>query len=149
MFLGFRSLPIRRPTLLIIRSIVGATIDCTIDRLWLPLVVRSSPIVVDRATTRTTNRTMTYHQEERPIGDRSKHCRSVARSPNSNRSYDQAIVRSSVTVALMSTVRWCQRQLIQQVRIVETHKPNKDIRPTTTKRSRFCFLPTCQAACSR
>ena len=42
-------------------------IDTTIDRLWLPLVVRSSPIVVDRATTRTTNRTMTYHQQERPI----------------------------------------------------------------------------------
>ena len=42
-------------------------IDRTIDRLWLPLVVRSSPIVVDRATMRTTNLTMTYHQQERPI----------------------------------------------------------------------------------
>ena len=46
---------------------IDRTIDRTIDRLWLPLVVRSSPIVVDRATTRTTNRTMTYHQQERPI----------------------------------------------------------------------------------
>ena len=35
-------------------------------------------------------------------GDRSKHCRSVARSPNHNRSYDQAIVRSGVTVALLN-----------------------------------------------
>ena len=32
-------------------------------------------------------------------GDRSKHCRSVARSPNHNQSYDQAIVRPGVTVA--------------------------------------------------
>ena len=69
-----------------------------------PDVVRSSPIDVDHATTRTTNCTMTYHQQEEiPIviaaGDRSKHCRSVARSPNSNRSYDQTIVRSGVTVA--------------------------------------------------
>ena len=46
---------------------IDRTIDSTIDRLWLPLVVRSSPIVVDRATTRMTNRTMTYHQQERPI----------------------------------------------------------------------------------
>ena len=46
---------------------IARTIDRTIDRLWLPLVVRSSPIVVDRATTRTTNRTMTYPQQERPI----------------------------------------------------------------------------------
>ena len=38
---------------------IDRTIDRTIDRLWLPLIVRSSPIVVDRATTRTTNRTMT------------------------------------------------------------------------------------------
>ena len=67
MVLGFRLLPIRRPALFIVRSISGATIDRTIDRLWLPLVVRSSSIVVDRATTRTTNRTMTYHQQERPI----------------------------------------------------------------------------------
>ena len=87
----------------------GATIDRNIDRLWLPLVVRYSIIVVDRATTRTTNRTMTYHQQERPIAvcDRfwrsySKHCRSVARSPNSNQSYDQQIVRSGETVALLN-----------------------------------------------
>ena len=33
-------------------------------------------------------------------GDRSKHFRYVARSPNHNQSYDQAIVRSGVTVAL-------------------------------------------------
>ena len=46
---------------------IDRTIDRTIDRLWLPLVVRPSPIVVDRATTRTTNRTMTYDQHERPI----------------------------------------------------------------------------------
>ena len=72
----------------------GATIDRTIDRLWLPLVVRSSTIVVDHATTRTTNRTMTYHQQERPIAE----C-----DPNSNQSYDQQIVRSGVTVALTSS----------------------------------------------
>ena len=35
-------------------------------------------------------------------GDRNKHCRSVARSPNHNQSYDQAIVRSGVTVALQN-----------------------------------------------
>ena len=46
---------------------IDRTIDRTIDRLWLPQVVLSSTIVVDRATTRTTNRTMTYHQQERPI----------------------------------------------------------------------------------
>ena len=67
---------------------------------------RSSPFRVDRATTRTTNRTMTYHQQKdrsqyaTASGDRSKHCRSVASSPNHNQSYDQAIVRSGVTVAL-------------------------------------------------
>ena len=114
MFLGFRSLPIygARRYLSYDRS-SGATIDRNIDRLWLPLVVRYSTIVVDRATTRTTtrttNRTTTYHQQERPIAvcDRfwrsySKHCRSVARSPNSNQSYDQQIVRSGVTVALLN-----------------------------------------------
>ena len=54
---------------------------------------------------RTTDCTMTYHQQKdrsqyaTASGDRSKHCRSVARSPNHNQSYDQAIVRSGVTVA--------------------------------------------------
>ena len=56
---------------------------------------RSSPIVFDRATTRTTNRTMTYHQQKyrsqyaTASGYHSKHCRSVARSPTS-----QPVVRS-------------------------------------------------------
>ena len=45
----------------------GATNDRTIDHVWLPLVVRSSPIVLDRATACTTNRTVTYHQQKRPI----------------------------------------------------------------------------------
>ena len=84
----------------------GATIDRTIDREWLPLVVRSSTIVVDRATTRTTNRTMTYHQQERPIAVCDRFWRSEQTLPidrtfdNSNQSYDQQIVRSGVTVAL-------------------------------------------------
>ena len=116
MFLGFtpHTTPDaigRRIPRLIVRSIVGATIDRTIDRLWLPLVVRSSPIVVYRATPHTTNRTMTYHQQERPTAvcdrDRSKHCRSVARSPNSNQPHDQEIVRSGVTVALVLKKYYC------------------------------------------
>ena len=96
----------------------GATIDRTTDRLWLPLVVRSSPIDVDRATTRTTNRRWpTTRKKDRlqyeiAAGDRSKHCRSVARSPHSNRSYDQAIVRSGVTVALATHDRPSWRALV-------------------------------------
>ena len=58
------------------------------------------------ATTLTTNHRMTYHQPKdrsqyaTASGDRSKHCRSVARSLNRNQSYDQEIVRSGVTVGM-------------------------------------------------
>ena len=47
---------------------------------------------------RTTNRTMTAS------GDRSKHCQSVAHSPNRNQSYGQEIARSGVT-GFKGTVR--------------------------------------------
>ena len=69
---------------------------------------RSSKIIVGRTTARTTSRTMTDHQQKdqsqyaTASGVRSKHCRSVARPPNHNQSYDQQIVRSGVTVALLS-----------------------------------------------
>ena len=66
----------RRIPRLIVRSIVGGHDWSYGLSLWLPLVVRfstiwscpwSSPIVVDLANTRTTNRTMTYHHQKRPI----------------------------------------------------------------------------------
>ena len=71
-----RTIDLRVPRLIYNRS-QNSTIDRTIDRLWLPLVVRFptmdhaidllQSIVVGRATTRTTNRTMTYHQPKIPI----------------------------------------------------------------------------------
>ena len=76
----------RVPRLIYDRS-QTSTIDRTIDRLWLPLVVRFQRWILPS-------------QYATASGDRSTHCRSVARSPNRNQSYDQAIVRSCVTVAL-------------------------------------------------
>ena len=99
----------------------GATIDRTIDHLWLPLVVRFpsiwwilSSIFSNRCWSRDHAYDQSYDdlppakktdRSVRPTtsGDRSKHCRSVARSPNHNQSYDQAIVRSGVTVGLGPT----------------------------------------------
>ena len=104
----------------------NSTIDRTIDRRWPRLIVRSivfgyhesydfqrydgschrsSPIVVDRATTRTTNRTMTYHQQKRPIAVdrfwRLQQTLPIGRTfAKSQPIYDQEIVRSGVTVAL-------------------------------------------------
>ena len=61
---------------------------------------------------------MTYNQPNdrsqyaTASGDRSKHCRSVAHSPNRNQSYDPEIVRSGVTVALDATIRYCSDTFI-------------------------------------
>ena len=56
---------------------------------------RFSPIVRDSATT---CRDRSLYSTT--AVDRSRHCRSVASWPNRNKSYDQEIVRSGVTVAL-------------------------------------------------
>ena len=82
-----RTIDRRVPRLIYDRS-QTSTIDRTIDHLWLPLVVGFQRWILPSQYATTAS------------GDRSTHCRSVARSPNRNQSYDQAIVRSGVTVAL-------------------------------------------------
>ena len=108
----------RRIPRLIVRSIVGghdwsydrsfmATTSRTISYDMMDLVIDLlQSVLIARPRVRPIVRWPTTSKKDRSqyataSGDRSKHCRSVARSPNHNQSYDQAIVRSGVTVALL------------------------------------------------
>ena len=83
----------RRPSRFVNRSLIATTTSRTIS--YDGSCHRYSPIVRDSATThRYRSRYATA------AGDRSKHCRSVARWPIRNQLYDPEIVRSGVTVAL-------------------------------------------------
>ena len=109
----------RRIPRLIIRSIVEghdwsydrsfmATTSRTISYDMMGLVELLQSVLIARPRVRPIVRWPTTSTKDRSpyataSGDRSKHCRSVAHSPNHNPSYDQAIVRSGVTVALRST----------------------------------------------
>ena len=78
------------------RTISYVMMDLVIDLLQSVMIARQRvrPIV-RRPTTSKKDRS----QYATASGDRSKHCRSVARSPHHRQTYDQAIVRSDVTVA--------------------------------------------------
>ena len=101
---------------LIVRSIVGGH-DWSYDRSFMATTSRTisfdmmdlvidllQSVLIARRRVRPIVRWPTTTKKDRSqyttaSGDRSKHCRSVVRSPNHNQSYDQAIVRSGVTVA--------------------------------------------------
>ena len=84
------------------RTISYDMMDLVIDLLQSVLIAppRVGPIVRWPTTSKKDR-----SQYATASGYRSKHCRSVARSSNHNQSYDQAIVRSGVTVALVLRVR--------------------------------------------
>ena len=123
----------RRIPRLIVQSIVGghdrsydrsfmATTSLTISYDMMDLVIDLlQSVLIARPRVRPIVRRPTTSKKDRSqyaiaSGDRSKHCRSVARSPNHNQSYDQAIVRSGVTVALdVCRARWaCSYQAFQR-----------------------------------
>ena len=81
------------------RTISFDMMDLAIDLLQSVLIVR--PRVRPTVRWPTTSK-KDRSQYATASGDRSKHCRSVSRSTNHNQSYDQAIVRSGVTVALVT-----------------------------------------------
>ena len=102
---------------LIVRSIVGGH-DWSYDRSFMATTSRTiafdmmdlvidllQSVLIARPRVRPIVRWPTTSKKDRSqyattaSGDRSKHWRSVERSPNHNQSYDQGIVRSGVTVA--------------------------------------------------
>ena len=107
----------RRMSRLIVRSIVGGH-DWSYDRSFMATTSRTifydmmdlvidllQSVLIARPRVRPIVRWPTTSKKDRSqyataSGGRSKHYRSVARSPNHNQSYDQAIVPSGVTVAL-------------------------------------------------
>ena len=107
----------RRIPRLIVRSIVGGH-DWSYDRSFMATTGRTisydmmcrvidllQSVLIARPRVRPSVRWPNTSKKDRSqyataSGDRRKHCRSVARSPNHNQSYDKAIVRSGVTVAL-------------------------------------------------
>ena len=87
----------RRPSRLIVHRSLIATTSRTISydgpcHRYSPIVRASTTTRIDRSRYATT------------AGDRSRHCRSVAPSPNCNQSYDPEIVRSCLPVVGVATV---------------------------------------------